>query len=360
MADRQGRPNRPNPPNRQQQGNQNQRHNEDEHPPRNINWDRVVARNEEQYTLTDFFRLFEEFHPGVRGDDLRNVIKEELFSWQFSRVEVLSNAKIFKYIKIFLEDQDVLLPNLYRGTNLNMIRIIAAIWSEDQFREEVEAALARHNAHRKGSLPTGMNTVTPREIQTPGRQPNNDNRNFDTRRQLNFGEQEPSISNVYAKVQSCYKTDNAKFGGSNEENFQLMLTQYEHICRINNVNAQQKAQFFHAMLKDEALHFYHSELSNIQDWQTIVHALLQRYNSAARMRSIEDEVHSLTIEQFMGDSDHAGTALQKLARRIETLVPQCPNGRTRDCDKRVALYKAVRSMDCADAPITAMANDNIS
>lgn len=74
----------------------------------------------------------------------------------------------------------------------------------------------------------------------------------------------------------------------------------------------------------------------------------------------EDEVHSLTIEKFFPESKYAGVALQNLARRIETIVSQCPNDINRDCDKRVALYKPVRTIDWANAPITAIANENVS
>lgn len=50
-----------------------------------------------------------------------------------------------------------------------------------------------------------------------------------------------------------------------------------------------------------------------------------------------------------------GQALQKLARRIEKLVPQCPSGENSDKAKRETLYYAVRMMEWAQSSFSGSA-----
>lgn len=85
-----------------------------------------------------------------------------------------------------------------------------------------------------------------------------------------------------------------------------------------------------------------------------------RYNGQARKRSIVDELRAMTLHDFVADNLTEGEALQKMARRIERLVPQCPPGKNTDGDKRDTLYYAVRMFDWAQLPITGLAGSNKS
>lgn len=83
-------------------------------------------------------------------------------------------------------------------------------------------------------------------------------------------------------------------------------------------------------------------------------ALQRSFGSRDRMAQIEDEVRDLNTDQFIKGDVNDSVALQRLARLIEYLVAQCPDGRTGDRDERRALVTSVHLRDWADTPIYKM------
>lgn len=55
------------------------------------------------------------------------------------------------------------------GTNLTMIRVITAIWPEEEFEDQHKEALDRWNVYKEGHIgnESGSNMPTPREAQNP-------------------------------------------------------------------------------------------------------------------------------------------------------------------------------------------------
>lgn len=88
------------------------------------------------------------------------------------------------------------------------------------------------------------------------------------------------------------------------------------------------------MFKRDAEQFCFDELCNITQWGELSVTLNERYNSEARKRAIEDELRTMQLSDHLDEDGKEGPAFQKLARRIEKLVPQCPPGRNSDIDKR--------------------------
>lgn len=126
------------------------------------------------------------------------------------------------------------------------------------------------------------------------------------------------------------------------------------------MSQQQKLEFLPLILKDNAEQFFFDELEQLNNWGEVLRIMNYRYNGQARKRSIVDELCDMTLHDFIDDNITAGEALQKMARRIERLVPQCPPGKNTDSDKRDMLFYAVRMFDWAQQPITTLAGSNKS
>lgn len=67
-----------------------------------------------------------------------------------------------------------------------------------------------------------------------------------------------------------------------------------------------------------------------------------RYNSYARKQAISDQIADIRLDDFLDSDIDEGSALQKLARRIEVLIPQAPLGGNGDKEKRRAFHHGVR------------------
>lgn len=325
-----------------------------QHPPRNTDWNRVLSRTLEQQIIVDFFSTFEATHGNPRADALRRIIQTAFSIWQFSRIEVICNAILCVQIRILLEDRQVDIPDYVYRKNLARI---GAIWNEEEFHPELAQVWTRYEAFRNGDLVSEGSMLTPRQAQTPGANRDQQYPNNPVRR-LNFDHsQNQSQASNFAKINACYKYQNSKYGGTNDENLQLALTQYDHAYRIHEISQQQKVRFVHTMLKGDALQFYYQQLEHLHEWTAIANCLKDRYQSDSRIHSIEDELDNIRITDFETNSTHEGQALQSLARRIETLVPQCPQGRNDDTYKRKYLYKAVRMKAWSDGPISSMSQN---
>lgn len=74
------------------------------------------------------------------------------------------------------------------------------------------------------------------------------------------------------------------------------------------------------MFKNEALRFYYASLKYVQYWDRLLRILRQRYAGTTRMKSIEDEVSLMNINNFLLESAHEAEALHKITRKIEDFV----------------------------------------
>lgn len=68
-------------------------------------------------------------------------------------------------------------------------------------------------------------------------------------------------------------------------------------------------------------------MTHLDNWHAIVTTLRNKYQSETRIRNIEDELENLRLTDYEQSSVSEAQTLQKLAKNIETLVPQCPLGR---------------------------------
>ena len=151
-----------------------------------------------------------------------------------------------------------------------------------------------------------------------------------------------SSDSALYKLQQSYKYKEAKFGGTSEEEWNLALEEYEHICSQNSINPTQMAMYIHVMLKDEAKRFYYSSLKNVTAWQTIVDILNRRYSGQVRSRGIWEEVQSIDFASYKTDSKTHSEAFNELCLRIEKILPQCPAPYNIDMAMREALHRAVK------------------
>lgn len=325
-----------------------------------IEWNKVIPRNPEQQIVLDWFAQFSDFHPNnLTGNNLRDVIKEEFSLFQLSRVEVMMNSGLFKYIRHFIEARGMPIPDYAGGRNWITIRVIKSIFHEDVYENDIRSVVLRYEAYKEGNLPTANGGATHRQLQTPNRQGNEEvNRRLFSENH-NTRNTQPNIT--FAKFTANYRSDESKFGGELREDLNTQLQQYDRIAHLNNLTAEQKLLFIPAMLKGEAANYYYNNLTGLQSYREVVQALMNRYQNPARTRAIDDAIRELSIYDFMktedGKKTNEGSALLKLASKIERLVPQASRHRRGDLDKREALYHAVKGMPWAQPALSGIASN---
>ena len=88
------------------------------------------------------------------------------------------------------------------------------------------------------------------------------------------------------------------------------------------------------------------------DYHRMINLLNNRYNSEPRRRAMLDELRKLNYSQFLDDKGDQANALHKLARIIETIVPQLtPPPHNDDRSKIKALRTAMLEVDWAQHAI---------
>lgn len=140
-------------------------------------------------------------------------------------------------------------------------------------------------------------------------------------------------------------------GGTADESWNIALARYLRAAKELSLCGLEKVAYIHHIFRGNAEQQFYDELEGIRNWSELVLTLNERYNGPARRQSIADELLNLTSDEYLDSDSHCGEALQKLACRIQKLVPQAPHGRNTDVEKRDALYYAVRARTWAEAPI---------
>lgn len=79
-------------------------------------------------------------------------MQQELNIWNVTRVEVFINYNIYCFIRLFLINHQITVPNHHVGTNLMMIRVVIAIWPEQEHENERSEVIRRWSAHRDGRI----------------------------------------------------------------------------------------------------------------------------------------------------------------------------------------------------------------
>lgn len=175
-------------------------------------WGRLGAANPEQSLVVNAFKFFDEYNPGQMGMQACEILREELSVWDMSRVELFTNYNIFKVMRKFLVAHQVDVPAFHLGKNILMLRIVAAIWPENQFANERNEALERWEASKRGNIsvpPAGnLGGLTRHEFQTPRPERNRPANNQTEPRKRLFDD---SNAGLFAKVQACYKGEKQKF-----------------------------------------------------------------------------------------------------------------------------------------------------
>lgn len=123
------------------------------------------------------------------------------------------------------------------------------------------------------------------------------------------------------------------------------------------MSREQKVSFIHILFKRDAEQFYFDELSQMRQWGELATTFSRRYNSEARTHAITDELREIQLTRYTDSDISDGQVLQKVARRIEKLVPRCPRGENSNRNKRETLYYAVRMTEWAQAPISDLAGN---
>ena len=357
-------------------------------------WKNFDFTTNEQISLANLFKGYED-DEDLEGNDLLDTIREDFSLFSFSRLEVQVNYDIYKKVKTFLESRHVSILSSADGTQSIMVRILATVWPEET--QERAESYDRYLALKRGEIDLNPSSsgITPRQAQrasllpilnvaTGTEQPDlpralqsayrpaemmqttasASHRSEVTQtspfskhpatEQRNLRETHTASSDVASKVMSRYNQDRQRFGGSTQDNWTIALAKYDRMASELGMSPGQKLQLIHHMFRDDAEHFYYDELQEVRSWEEMVSILDKRYNGPARQQSIIDELRTMTIQDFSNSTEHEGQSLQKLARRIERLVPQCQPGRNGDRDKRDALYYAVRSCEWSSGPITSL------
>ena len=330
-----------------------------------------LLQNPFQEHVVSCFIGIEKSHADAEKEEILFTIRNELSVWALSRVEMFSNYNIYRSIRRFLENHDIPVPSSVANSSIVMIRVVAAIWPQDEFKIELDEALHRWNGFRDGSISIPIDgnyrNMTPREYQRSDRAKREEERErllsratitthptrVDTTT-VDDTDSHSSHSSQFVRIQNCYKHKHTKFGGESDENWTMTLAKYEHFAEQLKLTEEQKLRYIHAIFRDDAEHFYFSELKNTSNWTDIVSNLNKRYNNDARIRAVKDELKTITLMQFSQDGTCDAKALQLLARRIEKLVPQCYKVANCDEEKREALYYAVRNAPWSEGPINAL------
>lgn len=166
-----------------------------------------------------------------------------------------------------------------------------------------------------------------------------------------------AIRDLGGKVQARYRTKDKQFGGGEEENWARYLARFENISDELELNNAQRVRYIHYALKDDAEAFYYDNLRTVQNWGEMRRMLGERYNSYARRQHISDYLRNVRLDEFTDNDTPEKEALQKLARKIEALTPQAPEGENGDRDKLRHLHFAVRGYKWARGPIDRLASD---
>lgn len=353
-------------------------------------WKNVEFTTNEQINPANLFKSYEEDESLTRNE-LLDTIREDFSLLTFSRLEVQVNYDIYKKVRTFLESRSVSIPASADGTQSIMVRMEATICPEET--QDKAESYERYLALKRGEIDLNppnseitprqaqrtsllyiLNTIsgtgqeelarTPRSAYRPAEMMQSATHRSEAAYTPSFATNPATLRSPHgnhlatpgaaSKVMSRYSQDRQRFGGSTQDNWTMSLAKYERMASELGMSPAQKLQLIHHMFRDDAEHFYYDELQDVPSWEEMVQILDKRYNGPARQQSIIDEVRTMTIQDFAAGSEHEGNLLQRLARGIERLVPQCISGRNGDQDKQDALYYAIRSCEWSSGPITSL------
>ena len=149
--------------------------------------------------------------------------------------------------------------------------------------------------------------------------------------------------NILTKLLTIFKYNDQKFGGTSDEEWNIALEEYVHICDQHGATSRQRAMYLHALLKDEPKRFYFARMKNETNWERMVTVFNERYHGHARARGIWEDAQKLSYQDFLTDDAEPLASYQTMCRKIEKIVPQCPYPHNDDMAMRETLLRAVKT-----------------
>ena len=171
-------------------------------------------------------------------------------------------------------------------------------------------------------------------------------------------EKTETVASAITKIQQFYKSDKQKFGGGITEDWNRALKKYEQYCSKLQLSKDIKASCIQVIFRDDAEAFYLSELTQYEDdYSKIISALNDRYNSGPRKRTMLDKVRQYKLAQFVDNETDEATALNKIARNIESIVPQLDAPYNDDHMKLECLRSAMMNTSWAQYAISSLTSN---
>eukprot|EP00178_Gracilaria_changii_P005394 TRINITY_DN1884_c0_g1_i1.p1 TRINITY_DN1884_c0_g1~~TRINITY_DN1884_c0_g1_i1.p1 ORF type:complete len:587 (-),score=68.26 TRINITY_DN1884_c0_g1_i1:3690-5450(-) len=318
-------------------------------------WGTILLHNDVQRGLESLFASYMKADPPLKGQDLLDVVKEDLGPMQLASPKIVSYYDILKRIRIFLETSEVNLPRNAETGHLIGKRVIAAIWKEEKFDDERKKALEYFDAVRNGeavlysptNAPNSPPSITFR-VEEP-RVPANPspaqpvvtgnvpvNNGVAAGPEHNVPNEDDQYENKrYLFFASKYRSRRDKFSGHLEEDWGDHISTFMDFCSDQKLRGNERSQYLHYSLHEDALNFYKADVRDkIRSWGAVVSAFSERYSSLTTREDISKKLESLHLVDFVTENITPRSALDSLIKEIDLLAPMAHTEDRTDRRKR--------------------------
>ena len=130
-------------------------------------------------------------------------------------------------------------------------------------------------------------------------------------------------SKVAHNVAMRFRAD--KFTGDIGESWNKYVSEYLQVARDYNRSSQQKLQYLHNIMGDDAKRFYLDVvLPNVSTFNHEVELIEHEYKSIVRQNRVKNVLNTLRLKDKIGESQDKEEALARVYKTITKLAPQVP------------------------------------
>ena len=298
----------------------------------------LESQNTVQQSVIKIFRAFAEDSDDKTREEVLECIREEVAPSLLCHYDVVIYYEIYKKIRLFLEAKGIQCTQVPESGKLIARRVICAIWSGDEYKDDRELALMLFDNCRKG------NAVVP-GVQPPSPTSSNSNDAFASTNTKNSSiskNTEDYENKVAGFIAQRYRSKFLLFSGDLEEDWSQFLVRYQKICSEAKASLTQKGEYLHHALRGYALQFYYRNVvdKNETNWNNITTLFNNTFSSHDKMQRMSDRLEMMHVSQYESQGMSECAALDKMMKEVERVSPMAMNSSRGDDNMKNTLAKA--------------------
>lgn len=158
-----------------------------------------------------------------------------------------------------------------------------------------------------------------------------------------------------------FRDQAAKFSGNLGESWSEYVAEYQQVARDYELNATQKLQYLHNVLRGDAKRFFLDRVhGTAATFAQAVDMVSAEYNSIVRQDRVKNYLSSLRLSSFVKDGTDTTAALEKTYKTISKLAPQVPRSHHGESYKVEFLRNAVVGNSWATEPLSRIATHSLT